>query len=239
MTVKLENQNLTFSSNLNNISMTQRYLLILLLIVSSFPVLGQDLAIKLGPVFRTDDFSVVNQVIGYAPSLIIERKEKILHQVSLEAGKLTQIAFVNQNDQGETIEGRNELVYDMGLRYQVAYMFGEKSRQIRPYIGSSFEMYTRGRKSSPFVSNESNQSSLGIGSILGVVGGIRATVMEQFFIDLDLAAGVLGFGIARNSTDNPNLPIRQQTTSIIFLDGPINQIRASAAVGMYLRYQRN
>lgn len=200
--------------------------------------MGQELAIKLGPVFRTYNFSSPSQEIGYAPSLIIERKEKILHQISLEAGRLSHLDFVTENNQGEIIDGRREFVYDMGLRYQLAFMFGEKSKRVRPYVGSSFELYVRGRDSDPYVSNEYAINYFETGGRFGVVAGMRTTVMEQFFIDLDLTAGVLGIGIARNSTDNPNLPIRQQTTSIVFLDGPINQIRASAAVGMYLLYDR-
>lgn len=218
--------------------MTRRYYLTFLLVLTAFPSWGQHLAIKLGPVFRAYNFSSPSQEIGYAPSLIIERKEKILHQISLESGRLNHIDFVTENDQGEIIEGKREFVYDMGLRYQLAFMFGEKSNRVRPYVGSSFELYVRGRDSDPYVSNEYAQRFLEIGGRFGVVAGMRATVMEQFFIDLDLTAGVLGFGVNRNSTDNPNLPIRQQTTTFLFLNGPINQIRASAAVGMYLRYSK-
>lgn len=218
--------------------MTQRYLLIALLICSSFPSMGQELSMKLGPVFRAYNFSSPSQEIGYAPSLIIERKEKILHQISLESGRLNHIDFVTENDQGEIIEGRKEFVYDTGLRYQAAYMFGEKSNKFRPFIGASFELFAAGKNLNPYVSNEYAHTHLEAGGRFGVVAGMRATVMEQFFIDLDLAAGVLGFGVNHNSTDNPNLPIRQQTTNSLFLDGPINQIRASAGVGMYLRYHR-
>lgn len=126
----------------------------------------------------------------------------------------------------------------MGLRYQAAYMFGEKTNKFRPFIGASFELFIAGREINPYVSNEYAYTHLEVGGKFGVVAGMRVTVLKQFFIDLDLAAGVLGVGVYHNSTANPNVPIRQQTTNSLFLDGPINQIRASAAVGMYLRYHR-
>lgn len=121
------------------------------------------------------------------------------------------VIFLNNSDYMIT-DSEKHTETKTAFRYQLSYGFF-KERKWSPYLGISSQLSYFRENSKPKTSLSFPMKSTNYNLYFTLVPGIKYSISDRFFADINVPIGILNHEIIRNHYDNPSIPSDQRSFS--------------------------
>ena len=166
--------------------------------------------INLGGSYQMDPRRI--SVNGPAPAIIVGSSSTWQHQLEWRSFHLNLQDQGEQDSTGVFLDGEISHQVDIAWRYQFTRLFGPIHWKIRPMLGASVNQSLTYGRVNPFVSTQFFRESIRSRTSLGLATGGRIKVKGNLLLDMEYLLEFLEFSAGRDQINNPNLPVRQQTS---------------------------
>ena len=123
----------------------------------------------------------------------------------------------------------------IGVKYRFMYPLADGSNTWVPYLGASILSGIYYSSVNPYRATAFKATYHGWRNQLSLTGVMRHNFSSHLYLDLGLILNSLSFDVNRNHTDNPSLPLRQQTTTFIdFSNYLFSRFQARMGLGVRL-----